>query len=146
MRRVPPPAVLSRPVWNAVSSLRSSRAVQFGVIVTGLAVLRLTDPDHPLPIDLCAFKNFTGWPCPTCGLTRAVCHALRGDWAMSLDYHPAGILVAAGLVAWMLWSAAEAIGGRALGENLRGRMSASLVTASAALSVVSWIWALGVGR
>jgi hypothetical protein len=126
-------------------SLRSSRAVQCAVLALGVALLRLTDPDHPLPIDLCAFKAFTGVPCPACGLTRAVCHALRGDWAMSISYHPAGVLVAAGLVAWMLWSVAEAVRGRSLATNVRDRVSISLVSAGAVLSVVSWIARFALG-
>ena len=56
MMRASPPPVLARPLWTGGTSLRSSRTVQFAVLAIGLAILRLTNPDHPLPIDLCAFK------------------------------------------------------------------------------------------
>jgi hypothetical protein len=38
-----------------------------------------------------------------------LCHALRGEWAASLGYHPAGVLLAAALIGWMVWSAAKPV-------------------------------------
>jgi hypothetical protein len=87
---------------------RRSRATQAAAIALGLLAARVANPDRPLPFDVCALKILTGIPCPTCGLTRSLCHALRGEWAASLGYHPAGVLLAAALIGWMVWSAAEA--------------------------------------
>lgn len=42
----------------------------------------------------CLFRELTGVECPACGLTRSVSCALRGDIAMAVSYHPAGVLVA----------------------------------------------------
>jgi len=112
----------------------------------GLVALRLTNPDRPLPFEVCLFKGMTGWPCPTCGLTRAVCHALRGEWAASLAYNPAGLLVAAGLVAWTIWSAAEAVQGRPLAEGVRDRVRVSFVAVCAAISAVNWAAGFVLGR
>jgi hypothetical protein len=118
--------------------LRRSRAIEAGVLALGLIGALLANPDRPLPVEVCAFKYLTGLPCPTCGLTRAVCHALRGDWISSLTYHPAGILVAAILIGWMLVSAAEAARGRSLVDP-RGRWHTALFTFAGALSIFSWI-------
>jgi hypothetical protein len=104
------------------------------------------DPDRPLPFDMCGFKYLTGLPCPTCGLTRALCHAIRGDWARSLGYHPAGPLLAMALVGWTLWSAAEAYSGQPIGERLRRGLGASLLCGGITLSVASWIVQLAGGR
>ena len=37
---------------------------------------------------LCIFRIFTGFPCPGCGLTRALIALLKGKWQISLQYHP----------------------------------------------------------
>ena len=76
----------------------SDRAWLAGLGIAGLTAGLAANPDRPIPFPVCAFKYFTGWDCPLCGLTRSVCHALHGHWAQSWHYHPAGILVAAGLV------------------------------------------------
>jgi Protein of unknown function (DUF2752) len=124
---------------------RGARAWQAGAIAVALLGARLANPDRPLPFDVCAFKHLTGRPCPTCGLTRAVCHAVRGDWAQSVAYHPAGPLVALALVAWMVWSAAEAYRGQPLEEALRGRLGNALLAAGAVLSLAAWVVRLTTG-
>ena len=63
------------------------------------------NPDRPLPFDICLWKQVTGWPCLTCGLTRAVCHALHGHFATSVAYHPAGPVAAMALIVWTVKSA-----------------------------------------
>lgn len=131
MRRVPPKLL--------APDLQRSRAAQTALLSIGLVAALCANPDHPLPFDVCGFKYLTGLPCPTCGLTRALCHALRGDWTVSLSYHPAGILLAAALIGWTFWSATEAARGRPLADALRGRLSASLLAAGVALSIASWI-------
>ena len=54
---------------------------------------------------ICVFASTTGIPCPGCGLTRAVVHALRGDLPGAFQMHPLfwlGPLLLAGLpiIAW----------------------------------------------
>ena len=118
---------------------RRSRATQAAAIALGLLAARVANPDRPLPFDVCALKILTGIPCPTCGLTRSLCHALRGEWAASLGYHPAGVLLAAALIGWMVWSSAEARLGCVVAGVARRRLSAALLTSGAAVSLVSWV-------
>ena len=102
-----PPVVLD-------AGARRARRQQSGLIVAGLSFLALTNPDRPLPFDICIWHRLTGYRCLTCGLTRSVCHAIRGDWAGSVADHPAGIVVLALLAAWAIRSTLEASSGRAL--------------------------------
>jgi hypothetical protein len=118
---------------------RRARAWQAGTIAAVLLGARLVVASRPLPFEVCGFKHLTGLPCPTCGLTRALCCAVHGDWAQSLAYHPAGPLLALALFAWMLWSAAEAGRGRPMQEALRGRLGDVLLAAGFALSLGVWI-------
>ena len=124
---------------------RRRKGEQMGVVALLLAAAAVVDPDRPLPFDLCAFKFLTGLPCPTCGLTRALCHAVRFEWTQSLAYHPAGILLALALAGWTLWSAVEVYRGRQIAEIIRRRLSTACVGAGCSVSVAFWIIRLAAG-
>ena len=67
------------------------------VIVAGLAVVFLisilyrpqeaTDGQY---FTICGFKNFTGLPCPGCGLTHSFCAIGKGDLAAAFVYNILG--------------------------------------------------------
>ena len=48
---------------------------------------------------MCVFKELFGVPCPGCGLTRSLVHALGGDFRRAFDLNPGGPLLLLGLVA-----------------------------------------------
>ncbi len=121
------------------SARRRSKAWQAAVLAALLSVAALTDPNRPLPFDVCLFNRLTGLPCPTCGMTRAVCHAVRGHWTRSVATHPAGLILAVGLVGWLLWAAAEAWRGGPIAEVLRRRLARALIAAGVVVSGVFWI-------
>jgi len=133
-----PPAVLT-------SAARWARGRQAAVAGLLLVAGALVDPDQPLAFDVCFWHRLTGLPCLTCGMTRSVCHAIRGDWAGSVALHPAGILVLAGLVGWMLWSAVEAWRGESIRADIRALAAVSLLRAGFAASAVIWVVRLVTG-
>lgn len=45
----------------------------------------------------CPFKLITGLDCPGCGLTRAFCSILLGDFQAAVMYHPLSLLIFAEL-------------------------------------------------
>jgi hypothetical protein len=55
---------------------------------------------------LCVFKNVTGIPCPSCGVTRSILCILQGDFWGGLYLNPIGLI---GLIAllimpiWLVW-------------------------------------------
>ncbi len=123
------------------------RALAWQAVVLGAVLLgaRLVNASRPLPFEVCAFKHLTGRPCLGCGMTRALCHALHGDWAQSVSYHPAGPLLAAALLAWTAWSAAEAISGRPIQEVLRRRAGKVALASGLGVSLVIWVVRLAEG-
>lgn len=54
-------------------------------------------------LKLCIAKNVTGYPCPSCGTTRAIQLLLKNNWMASLQMNPFGIVVAILMVVLPLW-------------------------------------------
>ena len=48
-------------------------------------------PSDGIGFSICWFYNLFEYPCPGCGLTRAVANISRLDFASAWDYHPFGI-------------------------------------------------------
>lgn len=71
------------------------------------------------PVDLHEPTHFAGIMSPTCGLTRSVVAVFRGDLTLAWRYNPAGLLVAAVSVAFLVRLAAGWAMGR--GPVLRVR-------------------------
>ena len=133
-----PPIVEPPPVLIATAE-RAARGRTSSVLGALLGVGAFVDPNRPLPFDLCWFRSLTGWSCPTCGLTRAVCHAIQGDFAGSLALHPAGVLVVAVLAGWTGWSAVEALSGRVHSPSARRALTRAIVLGAGALTLAHWL-------
>lgn len=82
--------------------------------VLGVAVQLHPDPagmgtHRQLGLGTCTFLRYTGWPCPTCGMTTAFAYAAHGKVLAALRAQPFGFvlfLITAGVV---VVSAAELI-------------------------------------
>ncbi len=55
------------------------------------------------PLRVCIIKNVTGYPCPSCGTTRAVTLLLEGRITESILLNPFGILVAVIMTVFPFW-------------------------------------------
>jgi len=129
---------IEAPPRRLTPALRASRLRMTGLLSGLLVAGAFANPLRPLPIDLCGFRMLTGLPCPTCGLTRALCRAIQGDLAGSLAMHPAGVIVLAGVLAWMSWSLLEVWRGQPLWES--GQRSAIRFAAVLASVVTIAFW------
>jgi hypothetical protein len=69
-----------------------------GVTAVLLAFLAIYTPGDG--VALCGFHWLTGYPCPLCGLTRALAYLVRGDWRTAVEYHALSPLVLALMIAW----------------------------------------------
>lgn len=102
-------------------------------------------PRRPLPLDACLLHRLTGLPCPTCGLTRAVCLFAQGQWRDSLGMHPAGWLIFLSVLGTLLWAGAELVAARELCPRLKERLMAALLACGAVLSASGWVLRLARG-
>ena len=70
----------------------SKKLALFGLV--GLFVVFLTSVLLKLPeresFTICGFKNFTGLPCPGCGLTHSFCALAKGDIAEAFAFNLLG--------------------------------------------------------
>ena len=54
-------------------------------------------------LKFCIIKNVTGYPCPSCGTTRAVKMLLKEDFLSSFQMNPFGIIVAILMIVLPTW-------------------------------------------
>lgn len=60
-------------------------------------------------LTLCMFKNVTGIPCPSCGITRALLMLLAGEPEKSLMLNPLGIIAGLALLILPIWMIVDAL-------------------------------------
>jgi hypothetical protein len=58
-----------------------------------------------LPSPGCPFHQFTGIPCPTCGMTRCLRYTFQSDWKAAADIDPLAFLGYVGIVAYDFYAA-----------------------------------------
>jgi hypothetical protein len=94
-----------------------------------------------LPIPACAFREWTGIPCPTCGTTRLVASVLSGDLPGAFVRNP---LVFCALAAAALFAAVSTtcrlLGLRVPRIELRARERLALRVLAAFALAAGWAW------
>lgn len=99
-----------------------------------------------LPWHLCLFKLATGWPCLTCGSTRALGRLFALDPAGALAMNPLAALVALVLIPWGLADAVLLSRGRALGLELSPSAALAARLLVVTLAAANWAYLVAAGR
>lgn len=68
-------------------------------------------PFDRLP-NTCMFFHLTGYPCPSCGMTRAITYLARLDFARAIQMNPLGLVVVAAFGLWWVISIYQIATGR----------------------------------
>ncbi len=94
---------------------------------------------------LCPFRWLTELRCPGCGMTRSVTSFVRGDWAASWGFHPAGpmLLLAMGIIGGLRIS--DYVAERKVLAGLRERCKSAVTPVSLVLIVllvIFWVYRL----
>ncbi|MCM1387984.1 MAG: DUF2752 domain-containing protein [Bacillus sp. (in: Bacteria)] len=97
--------------------------------VTALALYAIFS--HLIFRAFCPMVIMTGFPCPGCGMTRALFYLITGRFAESVRMHPAGIWVVI-LFLYFCWNR-YIMGRKAKGMQL-------LIAATCVMLVVCYIW------
>jgi hypothetical protein len=110
-----------------------------------LAVAAWLEPDpqglgthQQLGLPPCTFRTLFGLPCPTCGMTTAWAHLVRGELGGALRANAAGALLAMLAVAGIPWLAGSAIRGRWLGRAPGGNVVAWLAVGVSLIALIHW--------
>jgi len=118
------------------SSRATALAVWLGGALVAAAVAIWLTALGPGESTICLLRNWTGVPCPGCGVTRSIAALLRGDYAEAFILHPlAPIAVTEAIVVWLAWGVSLMRRGRGLDE---WRL-AQLFLANLAAFVLLWI-------
>lgn len=98
-------------------------------------VLRRWMPSDDPALTVCWLRRVTHHDCPTCGMTRAAAHLVRGEWAAAIARHPLALPLVAEAAA--LWLAAPI----AIARRWRpsGRVARVWLFAHVALLLAVWI-------
>jgi hypothetical protein len=132
-------AIVPPPVLESVKPLRirscpaaMPRWIRAGLLLSALALggvfavalcldpyrdgrVWLAETHRQLGLPPCTFKDITGYPCPSCGMTSSFALAVRGDMWHSLEANCVGTLLALSALAFIPWALASALVGRFLG-------------------------------
>lgn len=67
---------------------------------------------HDTSATVCLFKNITGIPCPSCGITRSLLLLISGDLQGAALMNPLGLFAAAALLACPSWILIDLLTGK----------------------------------
>ncbi len=107
-----------------------------------LMVARVNLPER-LNVPACSFLATTGYPCPSCGMTRGMVAMTRGDIVTALHRHPFSVMLFAAIVIIAVFGTAEALTGRDLLMKLRP--SVWWIWIGLAGMFAGWAWVLVTG-
>ena len=93
----------------------------------------------------CIIKNVTGYPCPSCGSTRAIKMLLKGDFLGSFQMNPFGIIVAILMLISPIWIGFDWVTHKQTFYNSYIKVETMLKTKWLAvllivLVLLNWIW------
>jgi hypothetical protein len=99
---------------------------------------------HPVDsgVSMCIFRNLTGLPCPSCGLTRAFCAFSQLDFHKAFGHYP---LVPLAYAFWLtvivssFWTAAS---GMNLADRIWRKINRQVTAGAITLLAASWTFIL----
>ena len=94
---------------------------------------------------VCIIKNISGFPCPSCGATRAVQLLFKGDFTGSILMNPFGIIISAILILLPFWIVIDLILKKETFYTFYNKMECLLKQKKIAIPLIilvllNWIW------
>jgi len=102
-------------------------------------------PQSQISLPGCALRERTGYPCPTCGMSRAWGQSVRGNLVEAFRANIAGAILAVGCLLVALGGLGTAVGGRSFYRRFVGPVTGVLrprqwLYAVLGLIVFAWAW------
>ncbi len=145
------------PLWMMVPLEHRlwSRLYALGLASAAISLLTVAALLHPeghqfgthqqLRIPACGFVTLTGLPCPTCGMTTAFAHTVRGHFLQAMHTQMAGFLLCLGVIGVAFLSVVGIITGRRPALNWYRLRPENLIWWALALLVAAWALKIVVG-
>ena len=94
---------------------------------------------------VCMIKNVSGFPCPSCGTTRAVQLLFKGDFIASVLTNPFGIIVSGSMVFLPFWIVCDVLLKKQSFYDFYNKIEAVLKQKIIAIPLIiivilNWIW------
>jgi hypothetical protein len=93
-----------------------------------------------LGLPACALMEFTGFPCPGCGVTTSLSHLAHGHWRAALAAQPIGVALALAAGLALLWSSLETVRGGDVWASFRKTWRPWMSWSLAAAMLAGWIY------
>jgi hypothetical protein len=124
--------------------------MRLGLVLAGLGAVgalcvALLGLDR-LPVTICLLKASTGFPCLTCGGTRAAARLATLDLGGAFQLNPLVTVAGLALVPWALADLALWPRGQALALDVDRRAKPWLGWLAIVLALANWAWLLYAGR
>ena len=120
-------------------------AIFGGIGLLAAAAVGLLRLDR-IPLSLCVFKGLTGFPCPTCGSTRALGRLFALDFAGALAMNPFTTLVAVLVAGWAVADLVLLPRRRVLDLEVPKPLGFALRVCALVLFLANWVYLVATGR
>lgn len=108
-------------------------------IVAGFEITKRIAPEVEVPQTLCLFRRVTDLPCPTCGATRVVLAAGRGEPGRAFAQNPLLVIVGVIGLAWLILRLGF---GRTVDLGLSSRERRVMWPVIAVLFIANWAYVI----
>ena len=104
---------------------------------------RRMETHRQLGLPECTFKQVTGLPCPSCGMTTSFALTIRGDLSDAVRANSVGVMLALTLLAAIPWCIVSVLCGRTLFVQSAERALMVIVIGLLSLMLVRWAIVVG---
>ncbi len=93
-----------------------------------------------LGLEPCGMLQMTGVPCPTCGMTTAFAHGIRGQWVAGFRAQPFGLVLAVSTALILVVALDTVITGHCWALNWYRIRPSRFVIVLGVLMITAWAW------
>ena len=130
---------------NCTQGIRSYRVrgTTVALVCWAVMICAWAGVQNRLPMPDCSFLIHTGYPCPSCGMTRSITAIAKGRIVEAFNFHPFGVILLAAIAVVAIVASAEALTGKNLISLLRP--SLRWVWIALICMLAGWAWVLVTG-